>query len=77
MRTGTASALLIALALVSRPLLADDLVTVQGLVAGPDGKAPVAGAVVTAYDDKDHVIGQASTDTGGIYKQVPFVDNVG
>lgn len=61
-------ALVAAMTLIGAAAFAEDTVTIQGRVTGPEGKGFAVGAQVTAYDDKDHVIGQATTDMSGIYK---------
>lgn len=52
--------------LASAPLRADDLVWATGRVKNESGR-PLRGAMVAIYDDKNHVVDYAKTDSDGNY----------
>ena len=61
------------LILLCVPLLsahAEDLIWITGKVISEEGKLPIAGAIVAAYDDKNRVVDYAKTDSIGVYCMV-------
>jgi hypothetical protein len=61
------AALLVALLASPSISTADDLVWATGRVMSADGRRPLSGAIVAVYDDKNHVVDYAKTDSNGEY----------